>query len=95
MIKITTSNSTYMNGELVASSNEIHEILGLQNINHIFATIDSIAKNNVKHNKENSELESITVSVPFTNRGLLNEIVTHYENDPIMCKVNPGLYLIS
>jgi len=95
MLKLTTVNSTYKNGELISTYNEIHEILGLQGIDHIFATIESIAKNNLKYKNKDSELDSITISMSYTERNTLNKIIDHYNNNPIDCKINPGLYLLS
>lgn len=95
MIKITTVNSTYKNGECVENNNEIHEILGLQGFEHILATIESVTKNNLKYKKANSELDHITISMSFTERKILNDIVNHYDNHPICCPVKAGMYLIS
>lgn len=95
MIKITVSNATYKKGEIVATSEEIHEILGLQNLDHIFATIESIAKNNNKYKKPEQILDSITVSMSFTQKETLKRIIDHYDDNPLFCTIKPGLYLIN
>lgn len=95
MIKITTTNSTFVNGEFIENCNEIHEILGLQGLDHIIATIESVAKNNLKYKKPNSELDHITVSMSFTERKTLEKVISHYADNPIFCDIKPGLYLIN
>ena len=95
MIKITTTNSTYINGECVENNNEVHEILGLQGFEHILATIESVAKNNLKYKKQNSELDYITVSMSFTERDTLKRVIGHYSDNPTICNIKPGLYLIN
>lgn len=92
MIKIVTENCSFKDSEVVETYNEIHEILGLQGLKHILATIESIVRINKKYNK--NKLVSITVSVSFTNKDLLNNIISHYSDNPIDCIVKPGLYLL-
>lgn len=95
MVKLTTINSLYKNKELISTYNEIHEVLGLQNIDHIFATIESVVRNNLKYSNHDIKLESITVSMSFTERKTLSKIISHYADNPIDCPVNAGMYLVS
>lgn len=94
-MKLSTINSSYKNEELISTYNEIHEILGLQSIDHIYATIESIVRNNLKYSNHDIKLESITVSMSFTERKTLSKIISHYADNPIDCPVNAGMYLIS
>ena len=62
--KIMTINSAYKNGRLIGGYNEIHDIKFLSSYDHLFATIESIVKNNLFYGCDDAVLTDIWITVP-------------------------------
>ena len=76
-IIIITNNAMIKNGENVGGYHEIHEIKGIRNVNHLIATIKSIAENNIRFKDDDTTLVGIYVSC--TSDTLEKESVDYFK----------------
>lgn len=75
-IEITTCNAIYKNEECIGGYHEVHKINYLQNLKHLFATIESIINNNLLYGCDKSILEEVVVKC---DEHTCNEIDNHYQ----------------
>ena len=88
-IEIMTCNSVYKNGECVGGYHEIHKINYLQNMQHLIASINSIIKNNLLYECEDTVLEEICVSCG--DQEVEEEINKHYNGICGKVRIQTGM----
>lgn len=100
IFQIVTCNSKWVDMKYVSSYHEIHEISGLQNKQHVIATINSIVANNLlfaEHGATSlpgyeeypieyyTKLDSVIIS--SDDQETLKEVIDYYKKNPISVKI--------
>lgn len=76
--KIVTCNSVFEDWECVGGYSEVHDICDLSNKEHLIATIDSIIKNNLLYECEDTILEAVII---YCNDHRTVEYITEHCKD--------------